>query len=109
MHHVLCFSEPTISKICFYNLFSGLAATAFSIKVQGSVADIRKKADIKNRLSQRVMVSPQEYSQIMKHREQLHSDGAHYKPRDSIENLFPNTFYLEEVDKLKRRHYAKRN
>lgn len=45
---------------------SGLAATMFSFGVKGSLADIRAKTDIQNRLKQRIEVDPVEYTKVRK-------------------------------------------
>jgi hydroxymethylglutaryl-CoA synthase len=84
---------------------SGLAATMWSFKVDKSVKEIAEKSNIAARLKERVAVSPEEYSKVMKIREDHHSKGNH-KPVGSSADLFPGTFYLDNIDGTKRRHYS---
>jgi len=93
-------------RILMFSYGSGLAATMFSFQVRSSVADIAKKANIVERLNQRVAISPEEYTQVMKLREDTHSQ-ANYKPVSGINQLFPGTYYLEQIDDMKRRSYAR--
>ena len=87
---------------------SGLAATMWSFQVNSSTKHIAERANILQRLDQRVAVDPTEYSKVMKLREDTHSN-SNYKPVSPVDNLFPGTFYLDNVDELKRRHYNVRN
>jgi len=93
-------------RIFMFSYGSGLAATAFSLNVRSPVQEIREQSDIINRLSKRVAVSPEDYTKVMKLREQTHSQ-TNYKPISSISELIPGTFYLDRIDELKRRYYAR--
>ncbi len=83
---------------------SGLAATMWSFKVEKSVKEIVEKSNVVARLAERIAVTPEEYSKVMKIREDHHSKGDH-KPVGSSADLFPGTFYLDNIDSAKRRHY----
>lgn len=93
-------------RVLMFSYGSGLAATMWSFNIGGSISDIAKKANIVERINQRISVTPQEYTEIMKLREDTHSQ-TNYKPISPTTNLFPGTFYLENIDELKRRHYSR--
>ena len=50
---------------------SGLAATLFSVKVEGNVTNIRDKADVTRRLAARQRLSPEEFTNILEQREKV--------------------------------------
>jgi hydroxymethylglutaryl-CoA synthase len=51
-------------RIGVFSYGSGLASSFFSIRVRGSVGDIRAKMDVKNRLANRRIVEPQVYDEV---------------------------------------------
>jgi hydroxymethylglutaryl-CoA synthase len=44
---------------------SGLAATMYSLEVKGSVSHIAEKVNLSDRLSKRIAVSAQDYSNVI--------------------------------------------
>jgi hydroxymethylglutaryl-CoA synthase len=76
----------------------------FSATFTKPLKAIRKNLDVEKRLSARRSVSAEEYLATMKLREVSHS-LSDYTPGESIEDLFPGTYYLKHVDKKKRRTY----
>uniref|UniRef100_A0A8D0KPT7 Hydroxymethylglutaryl-CoA synthase n=1 Tax=Salvator merianae TaxID=96440 RepID=A0A8D0KPT7_SALMN len=102
------------SRIGVFSYGSGLAASMFSLKVsQNSAAGspleklVSSLSDLKTRLDSRKRVSPERFTEIMKLREDTHHLVDH-TPHGSKEDLFPGTWYLEQVDEKNRRKYARR-
>lgn len=93
-------------RVLMFSYGSGLAATLFSLQVNGSVEHIVKATNINNRLAQRIEVSPAEYTKEMKHRESLYGQ-CDFVPTSSPASLFPGTYYLDKVDALHRRFYKR--
>jgi hydroxymethylglutaryl-CoA synthase len=102
-------SEVLLGKrIVLFSYGSGLAASMFSLKVKGSVAAIKKKLNIAQRLADRTVIEPAEYDQIMLLREKTHNVKS-YTPSGpvSTDNLFPGTYYLVGIDEKFRRSYER--
>ena len=57
------------NRILLFSYGSGLAATQFSIKVEGSVEHIAETSDVTARLAARTKVSPEAYTDILANRE----------------------------------------
>eukprot|EP01119_Soliformovum_irregulare_P010986 TRINITY_DN2719_c0_g1_i1.p1 TRINITY_DN2719_c0_g1~~TRINITY_DN2719_c0_g1_i1.p1 ORF type:complete len:468 (-),score=120.74 TRINITY_DN2719_c0_g1_i1:28-1431(-) len=94
-------------RLFMFSYGSGLASTAFSLKVASSPAEIRQKSDILNRLALRTAVSPEQFSAAMLLREDTHSK-LNYRPVGEVKDLFKGTYYLDRIDEMKRRHYQRR-
>ncbi len=104
-------SEQLLGKrIVLFSYGSGLAASMFSVKVKGSVATIKKKLNIAQRLADRTVTQPAEYDQIMLLREKTHNVKS-YTPSGpvSADNMFPGTYYLVKIDEKFRRSYERFN
>merc|ERR1712151_1390400 len=94
---------------------SGCSATLFSLKVHGSnLADYKgiKKTNsdtMDNLLKNRIRVSCLDYeaNQAKKERDYTKND---LKPENNskLEELYEGTYYLEDIDKMWRRNYAKK-
>lgn len=82
---------------------SGLAASFFVLSVVGSVDQMRRVLDLKNRLNDRTIVSPQEYVKAMEMREAIRSKS--FVPLSGKEGVKKNCFYLKEIDEKSRRFY----
>ncbi|XP_075772432.1 hydroxymethylglutaryl-CoA synthase, mitochondrial [Pelodiscus sinensis] len=102
------------SRIGAFSYGSGLAASLFSLRVSqdaapGSPLDtlVSSLSDLQTRLDARKRVPPEEFAGIMKQREESHHLVNH-TPAGSREDLFPGTWYLEQVDDKHRRQYARR-
>jgi len=93
-------------RLLMFSYGSGLAATMFSIKVQSSVENIARVINLPDRLASRTAVEPQKFTDVLLHRQQNHS-ATSYKPSGLTTELFPGTYYLSQIDDLKRRHYER--
>ncbi|KAF9426861.1 hypothetical protein BGZ76_002563 [Entomortierella beljakovae] len=93
-------------RIGVYSYGSGSAATFFSLKVVSSTQKFRDTLQIESRLEQRVKVSPEVYTELLKLREDtgLLKD---YNPVGDISTLAKGTYYVERVDEKFRRTYKR--
>ncbi|KAI6213475.1 hypothetical protein M3Y94_00155000 [Aphelenchoides besseyi] len=96
-------------RLLLFSYGSGVASSMFSMHfdVQGGRGDqllkMRKIAvEARDRLDERIVVTPEEYTEAIQRREvQLH-DGK-YKPEKREVELFPHSWYLKEItDELQR-------
>nr|XP_060477709.1 hydroxymethylglutaryl-CoA synthase, mitochondrial isoform X2 [Panthera onca] len=102
------------SRIGAFSYGSGLAASFFSFRVSqdaspGSPLEklVSSVSDLPKRLASRKRMSPEEFTEIMDQREQFYHK-VNFSPPGDISSLFPGTWYLEQVDELHRRKYARR-
>ncbi|XP_015357744.1 hydroxymethylglutaryl-CoA synthase, mitochondrial [Marmota marmota marmota] len=102
------------SRIGAFSYGSGLAASFFSFRVSqdaspGSPLDtlVNSISDLPKRLASRKRMSPEEFTEIMNQREQFFHK-VNFSPPGDTNNLFPGTWYLERVDEMHRRKYARR-
>uniref|UniRef100_A0A2D4JKK6 Hydroxymethylglutaryl-CoA synthase n=2 Tax=Micrurus lemniscatus lemniscatus TaxID=129467 RepID=A0A2D4JKK6_MICLE len=102
------------SRIGVFSYGSGLAASMFSLKVSqnsdpGSPLEklVSSLSDLEARLGSRKCVTPEKFNEILKVREDTHNSVDHI-PHGSKDELFPGTWYLEQVDEKKRRKYARK-
>ncbi|XP_065783153.1 hydroxymethylglutaryl-CoA synthase, mitochondrial isoform X2 [Muntiacus reevesi] len=102
------------SRIGAFSYGSGLAASFFSFRVSqdaspGSPLEklVTSTSDLQKRLASRKRVSPEEFTEIMNQREQYYHK-MNFSPPGDKNSLFPGTWYLERVDELYRRKYARR-
>ncbi|BAE57773.1 hydroxymethylglutaryl-coenzyme A synthase C terminal-domain-containing protein [Aspergillus flavus] len=95
-------SQP--KRIGLFSYGSGLAASMFSAKIVGDVSYMAEKLDLHNRLNARDVLAPQAYVEMCALRKQAHLK-KNFKPSGNTETLFPNTYYLTEVDDMFRRKY----
>ncbi|XP_076975839.1 hydroxymethylglutaryl-CoA synthase, mitochondrial [Tamandua tetradactyla] len=102
------------SRIGAFSYGSGLAASLFSLRVSqdaspGSPLDklVSSVSDLPERLASRKRVSAEEFTDIMNQREHFYHK-VDFSPPGDTSNLFPGTWYLERVDELYRRKYARR-
>jgi hydroxymethylglutaryl-CoA synthase len=58
---------------------SGLSSSFFSFQIKKSVVDISKVLNIQNRLKSRLELSPSQFSEVMRLREETHGKKG-YKP-----------------------------
>jgi len=94
-------------RVLMFSYGSGSAATMFSFGINGSLKKIRETSRAVERLGERVAITPEEYTTVMKLREDTHHLG-NYTPVTSLDTLFPGTYYLEKVDNEKRRYYGRK-
>ncbi|KAG3281176.1 3-hydroxy-3-methylglutaryl-CoA synthase 2, transcript variant X2 [Ictidomys tridecemlineatus] len=102
------------SRIGAFSYGSGLAASFFSFRVSqdaspGSPLDtlVNSVSDLPKRLASRKRMSPEEFTEIMNQREKFFHK-VNFSPPGDTNNLFPGTWYLERVDEMHRRKYARR-
>lgn len=99
------------TRTTLFSYGSGLAATQFSIKVNGEegadgVKHIAKTTDVKARLAARTKVTPEAFTETLAHREATYTNFD-YEPTESTASLAKGTYYLTKIDELERRHYAR--
>nr|AFK11330.1 hydroxymethylglutaryl-CoA synthase 1 [Callorhinchus milii] len=106
--------ELSGQRIGLFSYGSGFAATLFSLRVSsdpspGSRLDkiVSSLADLQARLDSRHRIQPEAFASSMKVREETHH-LANYTPQSPVEDLFPGTWYLTQVDEKHRREYARR-
>lgn len=92
-------------RIGIFSYGSGLAASMFSLKVNGSVEQMQQKVDLHKRLDARRVVAPEGYDEMCALREHAHLQ-KNYTPKGSAETIASHAYYLTGVDDMFRRKYA---
>ncbi|KAI1078044.1 hydroxymethylglutaryl-CoA synthase [Whalleya microplaca] len=92
-------------RIGLFSYGSGLAASFFSARINGSTEEISKILDIPNKLAARRSVSPETYEAFCELRHKAHLQKG-FKPQGDVSTLASGTYYLEHVDDMFKRHYA---
>ncbi|XP_031833610.1 hydroxymethylglutaryl-CoA synthase [Nomia melanderi] len=100
-------------KVGLFSYGSGLCSTMYSITIAKDSAGKSKLLEmitalsyIKNQLNARQKVSPADYTKILEWREK-NCHTVPFSPISSIDNMFPGTYYLVEVDEKYRRTYKR--
>ena len=96
-------------RVALFSYGSGLTSSFFSVRAVDcqAMTDLHSSlAEVHHRLKSRTKVSPEDFAQTMKLREETHH-LAPYQPVASIETLFSATWYLDSVDDKHRRKYLK--
>jgi hydroxymethylglutaryl-CoA synthase len=104
-------------RILLFSYGSGLASSMFSLRFNLSTDlqqnDLEKMCQIsrenKKRLDQRTRKTPADYRSAVDRRSQQIAKVGEYTPQANTQCLFPNTFYLKEIDEACRRTYAQYN
>lgn len=98
-------------RICLFSYGSGLASSMYSMRIVetcGEGSPLNKLVDnldyVHKKLELRKCVPPSEFSATMKLREQNHHK-APYTPIGAVDDLFPGTWYLDNIDEMHRRSY----
>lgn len=96
-------SELVGKRIGLFSYGSGLASTMYSLKVrnEGLKPLVENLSHIKTLLNDRKVMSPEEFSNMLALREQ-NSHKSDLVPADSIQALFPGTFYLKGISNYRR-------
>jgi len=98
-------------RIGMFSYGSGLASTMFSLQISDEFDIVEPLIsgikDVAHRLDSRKCVSPEEFSAILKSKEETHH-LAPYQPTGSIDTLDPGVYYLVDIDSMYRRNYARR-
>jgi len=92
-------------RALIFSYGSGLAASLFSVNVQGDLSTIAHTSAFEDRLKHRTKLSPAQFEATLSRREQVHS-AAPFAPAPQP-NLFPGTYYLANVDDKYRRTYER--
>jgi len=91
-------------RVTIFSYGSGLASSMFSLKVKGSVEEMKSKVDLQARLDARRTVAPEVYDEMCNLREKAHLKSE-YKPQGSVDTIVSGTYYLTNVDDMFRRSY----
>ena len=91
-------------RVAIFSYGSGLASSMFSLKIKGSVQEIRDKVDLHTRLDERRTVDPKVYDEMCNLRERAHLK-SNYSPSGDVSTIVPGTYYLTNVDDMFRRAY----
>ncbi|KAL2015444.1 hypothetical protein VTK56DRAFT_5406 [Thermocarpiscus australiensis] len=92
-------------RIGVFSYGSGLAASFFSLRVNGSTERMAQVLDIPNRLAARRGVPPETYDAMCDLRKKAHLQ-KNYTPEGDVSTIAPGTYYLEKVDDMFKRVYS---
>ncbi|KAM6217711.1 hydroxymethylglutaryl-CoA synthase, mitochondrial [Rhynchocyon petersi] len=102
------------SRIGAFSYGSGMAASLFSLRVSQDASPgsplqklVSSVSDLPNRLASRKRASAEEFTEVMDQREHFYRK-MNFSPPGDTNSLFPGTWYLERVDEMYRRKYARR-
>jgi len=100
--------EMVGQRIGLFSYGSGFVSTFFSLRVSNRGLDVllESLSDVTTRLEARRKVDPTDFSSVMQHREDTHH-LAPFQPSGDVTNLFPGTYFVETIDDMYRRTYAK--
>lgn len=59
----------------------------------------------KERLNERTLKTPLDYKSAIQRRIELIESIGKYEPKAGSDVLFPNTYYVKEIDSERRQHY----
>ncbi|KAK4134873.1 hydroxymethylglutaryl-CoA synthase [Trichocladium antarcticum] len=91
-------------RIAMFSYGSGLAASFFSLRVNGSTEKISQVLDIPTTLAARREVPPQTYDSMCELRHEAHLQKD-YTPKGEVATLAAGTYYLDKVDDMFKRSY----
>ena len=91
-------------RVGIFSYGSGLAASLFSLKVNGSTEEMHKAVNLQSRLDSRRVVEPQMYDEMCNLREKAHLQ-KNFTPAGKVDTILPGTYYLTHVDDMFRRKY----
>ena len=107
-------SEIAGNRVLLFSYGSGMAASMFAIQVsknyclKSSLYFLHQNIiEIPVRLENRFKMSPKDFNEILIKKEK--NFICPFSPSSSIENLFPDTYYLTSVDEAFRRKYKRLN
>lgn len=108
-------------KVGIFSFGSGLASSLFSLKIRGSIAEMKQKLDLHNRLEARNVVPPEVYDEVRRRLRNINltltdflqncnlREKAHlqkdFKPAGNPDGMFAGTYYLSGIDDKFRRSY----
>lgn len=91
-------------RIGLFSYGSGLAASLFSVTVQGDINKITQILDVMNKLENRITETPETYEKAIELREQAHLK-KNFEPKGSIDHLQEGVYYLTKIDDMFKRYY----
>lgn len=99
------------NRLCLFSYGSGLQASLYSIRICKAGRQLTKLLsgieDVKARLESRKKVDPALFEKTMTLRQEVHHK-APYVPVEPVADFFVGTYYLENVDDMHRRKYARK-
>jgi hydroxymethylglutaryl-CoA synthase len=105
-------AQRSIERIGVFSYGSGSMATFFSFRFENSNNDVEwlqsLGTDIKNRLENRIKVTPVEYEKLMESRSEMHGIINWTAKELDFEDFSPGTFYLKQIDSEYRRIYTQK-
>jgi hydroxymethylglutaryl-coA synthase len=93
-------------RLLMYSFGSGSAASVYLIRVVGSTEHMRRALDLSARLESMHVVPCTVYVDALQTREKTHN-AVEYEPKGSLEDLWPKSYYLNNVDTKFRRFYKR--
>ena len=93
------------SRILMYSFGSGFASSMFSLRVTSSVKHMLGCDSLRQRLTKRIIKTPEEYVATLKERE-VNYGRFNYEPKADLGQLFPGTYYLLSVGENGERTYG---
>ncbi|KAG0196534.1 Hydroxymethylglutaryl-CoA synthase, cytoplasmic [Mortierella sp. GBA30] len=93
-------------RIGIFSYGSGGTASFFSINVATTTAIFREKLQMRERLQERIKITPTVFTQILEQREVV-SRLKNYNPIGDTMSLAKGTYYLKRVDERYRRTYGR--
>lgn len=95
-------------RVSLFSYGSGLAASFYSLQVKGDISKIVEVLDFKNKLDNRITLSPEQYEAALALREEAHL-SKNFTPKGDIDSLRKGTYYLVSVDDRFQRSYEIKN
>lgn len=95
-------------RVLCFSYGSGCASTMYSLKINGDLTQMKAALNLKARLEARSRRTVIEYEEAVK-RENERYLKAPYQPHDGIDELWPNSWYLEGIDDQWKRTYKRRD
>lgn len=104
--------DLTDKSVTLFSYGSGALASMFEVRptkkdVQFSLKDMKKNLNIADRLASREKRAPQDLNFALETREKTHGE-APFTPSFLTENLFPGTYYLDEINSQYERLYKRK-
>ncbi|KAK0526631.1 3-hydroxy-3-methylglutaryl coenzyme A synthase [Tilletia horrida] len=93
-------------RLSLFTYGSGCASTFFAGRITAPLSEMRKNIDLIARLDAIKVQPVSDYIHALELREKNHLI-KNYKPEGSLDDIWPGAFYLENVDDMFRRTYAK--
>ncbi|XP_077278683.1 hydroxymethylglutaryl-CoA synthase [Temnothorax americanus] len=106
-------NELAGNKIGIFSYGSGLCSSMYSLSVARDTREgsglskiVTALSYVKSQLEGRHCISPEDYTKVLASRER-NCHVVPFTPESSIDNMFPGTYYLMQVDEKYRRTYKR--